>query len=719
MRIRIAVPDEHVSPEIVDPVLEAVTRINQHMLASGQTPTSDELIRGGARWRPENLGDEHFDHGATIAQRGWGDCDDWAPLHAATLRATGQDPGAVARIVPSGPSTFHAMVQRSNGQFEQGPDDISVRAGMQPSRTLVVGDDTMTVLACDPHDGRPYQGQLLPTVGPLSLHCGPQFSVRGCHVVGAGPLYEARVDVPLAGSPLVVGRAARPHHVWVRGHWRKFPRRVGGMLPYALSVTHLAGSYHHAVQGALCGAVLAADASGLSNAADRYKLLALNWASAGLSPGQVRDALMSHMSRDLEARAHETGTHPREHSQALLRELGPHLPDRVGGPYGQSPSMGGQGTGIDWSLVSAESKGVDRHYIDVVHQEDGRAYHDAEAQAKAELAKTPSAKARLNLDYIQAKFWDFDRRHGQDDPLSAVASFAGDVGKAATGVVSAVSSVIPAPLKDALSQAGSWAGTIVHGVEAAVSLVPGLGTGVSDVLAAAETAFGTAMTLLGGGSALEAAIRAAYNFALASVPGAAALRFVLDPAVNTLLALAVRGEPVESAVLNSLLASVPDSPNLGGLSPRSAASSLAHLLVDHLGVRPSVPGSPPPPRPQALPASHGGITPGGPIDVHPQVAAAVHAKASRLPRKVVTFGRSVPSPRPSSPLHLPPSLPSALKPPGAAHAATPVGPSIAPHPTAVQAPSLAPAAAAVHALHPGTEWHCAPLPSGDWACGWQ
>jgi len=303
MRVRVAVPEEHVSPDVIDPVLEAVTRLNEHMITSGQTPTSHELIRSGAVWRPEPMGDEHFDHGGTIAARGWGDCDDWAPLHAATLRTSGEDPGATARVIPSGPNTFHAIVQRTDGSI----DDPSEAAGMRAMHKQVIGGgEAIEVYACDPHDGRVYQGSLLPTVGPLSVHCGPQLSVRGCHVIGQGDLWQGRVDMPLCGSPLVgvSGHHRRRHH----------RRRVHGALPYAMSVTHLAGTPAEALSGALCGAVLAADAAELATALDRYKLLAVQSAMAGMGSEDVRNALYASLQIDFE------NNHPGV--AALLEELG-------------------------------------------------------------------------------------------------------------------------------------------------------------------------------------------------------------------------------------------------------------------------------------------------------------------------------------------------------------------------------------------------------------
>ena len=131
MRINVAIPEAHVKKPVLDAALEAVTRLNEDLIASGQSPTSHQLIERGARWQPEKPGDEHFDHGGLIASRGHGDCDDWAPLHAATLRVTGEDPEARAIVRKSGEKRWHAIVQRSNGQI----DDPSLAAGMPGPRT--------------------------------------------------------------------------------------------------------------------------------------------------------------------------------------------------------------------------------------------------------------------------------------------------------------------------------------------------------------------------------------------------------------------------------------------------------------------------------------------------------------------------------------------------------------------------------------------------------
>jgi hypothetical protein len=323
----------------------------------------------------------------------------------------------------------------------------------------------MGILACDPHDGRIYQGSLAPTVGPLSLHCGPGLAVKGCHVLGCGEMHHARVDLPIAGSRYVRARVRRGHH------------HVHGHIPYAISVTHLAPTRELALHGAIVGAMIVGDASEMTTATDRYKLLALQHAMAGATPGQVHDMLVQTLHADLYNAAAAAGVHPEVHSKDLL----------------------------------AEAMGPD-HVI--------------------------------------------------------VGGFLSDIGHIAGKIVSDVGKVASAVTKTA----GPWVGDVLHGVQAAVSVVPGLGTAVSDVVAAAETAYESAAALASG-NPLAAGLHAAYNFATASVPGASALRPILDPVVNTLINLAAKKEPIDSAVLDGLLASVPDSPSIGSLSPRSVAAS--------------------------------------------------------------------------------------------------------------------------------------------------
>jgi len=128
VRINTAVPEEHVSKPILDASLEAVTRLDEALVEAREVPPMDQVMNR-IRWKPEPPGDEHFDHAKKILKRGHGDCDDMAPYWAATLRATGKDPGAKAVVRRSGPKMWHAIVQRSNGKI----DDPSKWTGM-PTR---------------------------------------------------------------------------------------------------------------------------------------------------------------------------------------------------------------------------------------------------------------------------------------------------------------------------------------------------------------------------------------------------------------------------------------------------------------------------------------------------------------------------------------------------------------------------------------------------------
>jgi len=139
MRIRLGVPGD-LEPETmgaaIDAALEAVTTAQVPQLASGQVPDIREAIQAGrVKWKPEPPGDEHFDDARTVLGRGWGDCDDLAPWHAAGLRASGEDPEARAMVYRSGPRRWHAVVERSNGTI----DDPSLWAGMRKRENAIIG----------------------------------------------------------------------------------------------------------------------------------------------------------------------------------------------------------------------------------------------------------------------------------------------------------------------------------------------------------------------------------------------------------------------------------------------------------------------------------------------------------------------------------------------------------------------------------------------------
>ena len=136
MRINVAVPEAQVTKPVLDAALESVTRLDEQLIKSGAAPTfRRSLNRDHIVWKPEPPGAEHFDHAGVVQRRKWGDCDDLAPWHAASLRATGEDPGAIAVVRRSGPTRWHAYVERSDGTSE----DPSREAGMGKKSDGVVG----------------------------------------------------------------------------------------------------------------------------------------------------------------------------------------------------------------------------------------------------------------------------------------------------------------------------------------------------------------------------------------------------------------------------------------------------------------------------------------------------------------------------------------------------------------------------------------------------
>lgn len=152
MRLRIAIPEDHVSEGVLNAGLETVTRLNEQLIRRGQVPTFANAVRAGVRWAPEPPGEEHFDHAGMVVGRKWGDCDDLAPWRAAELRVSGEDPRATAVVARTGPRRWHAIVNRSNGERE----DPSRWAGMG-SQVAGFTPSGVSPAACAPmfRNGRP------------------------------------------------------------------------------------------------------------------------------------------------------------------------------------------------------------------------------------------------------------------------------------------------------------------------------------------------------------------------------------------------------------------------------------------------------------------------------------------------------------------------------------------------------------------------------------
>jgi len=151
-------------------------------MREGHAPTFSDAIRSGVRWKPEPPGAERFDNAQTVGRRGWGDCDDLAPMRAAELRVSGKDPEARAIAYKSGPGRWHAIVQRGDGKLE----DPSRTAGMRTAPGSVASGIAPAVVGMMGHVV--VGGGVRPFVAVRRDQAG----------------YLARVDVPVEGESFAI-----------------------------------------------------------------------------------------------------------------------------------------------------------------------------------------------------------------------------------------------------------------------------------------------------------------------------------------------------------------------------------------------------------------------------------------------------------------------------------------------------------------------------------
>jgi hypothetical protein len=217
------------------------------MITAGDVPSFERGLRYGVKWRPEPPGDEHFDSADRVLRRKAGDCDDLAPWHAASLRASGEDPGATAVVQRSGPARWHAVVQRSDGTI----DDPSLRAGMGPG------------VAPMSHAVMGIVGATVPMMLPAQSVVGGSYVIRP--QIAMRPVYgqiQARADIP-----------------W---HWREhmaLDKPKGEQI--AVTALHTAPVAAAALVGAIDDAVCIAQAAGCGSVEHIDRLCALSDAIEG------------------------------------------------------------------------------------------------------------------------------------------------------------------------------------------------------------------------------------------------------------------------------------------------------------------------------------------------------------------------------------------------------------------------------------------------------
>ena len=249
MRINVGIPETHVTAPVLNAALEATTRLNEAMLKNGEVPTFDEGLRH-VKWKPEPPGAEHFDHAKKVLERGWGDCDDLAPWEAASLRHTGADPGARAIVKRSGPKSWHAVVQLSDGTMHRDP---SRRAGMG-----------------QPHE---YRGATVPLM--------PRPTVSGINGIGA---YIIRPQLAL--RPVPGGFQARTDLPW---HYKTDPTAPPSAADYAMVSLHAQPVARTALTGSIDGAIKLAKAAKFAHPEHVKCLEALADACEGMSYRELAD----------------------------------------------------------------------------------------------------------------------------------------------------------------------------------------------------------------------------------------------------------------------------------------------------------------------------------------------------------------------------------------------------------------------------------------------
>lgn len=249
MRVNVAIPESQVSAPVLNAALESVTRLNEAMLADKQVPTFTEGLKEGIRWKPEPPGAEHFDHAGVVLGRKWGDCDDLAPWHAASLRHTGEDPEAEAVVRRSGPKRWHAVVRRGDGSI----DDPSREAGMGRKE----------------HPG--VQGAALPL-----MYTAPSAVVGGAYIVRPA----------IAMRPFRDKIQARADLPW---HWKAHLDDKPTPTDYAMATLHSDPVASTALVGAIEGACRLAIAGGYAHPEHIARLNAIADAIEGVDLREVAD----------------------------------------------------------------------------------------------------------------------------------------------------------------------------------------------------------------------------------------------------------------------------------------------------------------------------------------------------------------------------------------------------------------------------------------------
>lgn len=121
--------DIPVHPRLLEAVLDGFVQAACILIRAGVVPASPYDVQG-ITWKLEPKGTEEWCLPTETIKRGWGDCEDLALWLAAGYRADGVDPGARVRLKRTGEKRWHAVVELSDGSYED-PSDVLKPRGVR------------------------------------------------------------------------------------------------------------------------------------------------------------------------------------------------------------------------------------------------------------------------------------------------------------------------------------------------------------------------------------------------------------------------------------------------------------------------------------------------------------------------------------------------------------------------------------------------------------
>ena len=618
MDVRIAVPEKHVSSRVLNAGLEMNTRVNEGLIASGEAPTFDQAVKAGVRWKPEPPGLERFDHAAKVGQRKWGDCDDLAPMRAATLRVTGEDPNAKAIAYKSGPGRWHAIVERGDGRLE----DPSQTAGMRVSQGSRAAGIPPAVVGMM-FSGRGINGSVRPFV-----------AVRR----DAGG-YLARVDVPIEGEDAAISCSQRA---------RSPAKALSGCMAGACVIggeSGMCGVDHldkmWALQGLLKGAPAAQVAAVCGVDVTKDALLTLQEIAPALveelrahwkDARTLREAWEKRAGRSVAGApfaeheatyGHESAKDRSPYAQRFAERGRQFVGAATGSPYTERFRERGSRAFVSEQAVGAATGSP---YLERFRERGSRAFVSEQAVGwggdspyteRFPEAKYPRARRIIEVaDFGVA----VDRAMGHDP---RVEGFFDDAFHAVSNIVK--------PLEPVLKPIIDIHKTILQGAQGVISLVPGVGTGIS-------AGIGAGLALLEGGSPLDIAIKAAYG----AIPIPAPIRLATDIVVDAALSLAHTSDIGDAAIATARKVIVDKLPEPAKGIGGQVFDTLAHVVLSFIHKKPTHAVVTPSPV-KGFPPKVATISKAAHYVTLAKVAATQHAPA---PKKIVPIARAAPKPAP-------------------------------------------------------------------------